>query len=96
MTVSSIVESSQCGHSAQVTMRLLINGYSIPVRQMGRDFLLIDSTVNHPPADASLVLQVDQNERCWPVRLPQGISANSNRVAISAAGNGFDYDSDPD
>lgn len=67
-------------------MRLLVNGYSIPVRQMGRDFLLIDSTVNHPPADASLVLQVDQNERRWNVRLPQGISANSNRVAILTEG----------
>ena len=86
MTASSMVELSQGGHSAQVTMRLLVNGYSIPVRQMGRDFLLIDYTVNHPPADASLVLQVDQNERRWNVRLPQGISANCNRVAISAEG----------
>ena len=68
-------------------MRLLVNGYSILVRQMGRDFLLIDSAGNHPPADASLVLRVDQNERRWNVRLPQGISANSNRVAILAAGN---------
>lgn len=68
-------------------MRLLVNGYSIPVRQMGRDFLLIDSAPNHPPADACLVLQVDQQERRWNVRLPQGICANSNRVAILAAGN---------
>jgi hypothetical protein len=68
-------------------MRLLVNGYSILVRQMGRDFLLIDSAADHPPADASLILQVDQNERRWKVRLPQGISAHSNRVAILAAGN---------
>jgi hypothetical protein len=67
-------------------MRLLVNGCSIPVRQMGRDFLLIDSAANHPPVDACMVLQVDQNERRWNVRLPQGISANSNRVAILAAG----------
>lgn len=68
-------------------MRLLVNGSSIPIRQMGPDFLLIDSTVEHAPADASIILQVDQNERRWNVRLPQGISANSNRVAILAAGN---------
>jgi hypothetical protein len=51
MTACSIVESSQGGHSGLVTMRLLVNGYSIPVRQMGRDFLLIGSAVNHPPLD---------------------------------------------
>jgi hypothetical protein len=68
-------------------MRLLINGFSIPVTQMGRDFLLIDVPVNHPPADASLILQVDQNERRWDVHLPQGISITSKRVAIAVIGN---------
>ena len=84
MKTSSMVQSSsQGGHSAQVTMRLLVNGFSIPVTQMGRDFLLVDSPVNHPPTDASLILQVDQNERCWNVRLPEGISTASKRVAIA-------------
>jgi hypothetical protein len=87
MIASSIIESSQGGHSAQVTMRLLVDGFSLRVRQMGRDFLLIDSPVNHPPAGADLILEVDQNERRWSVFLPQGISADSNRVTISAAAN---------
>lgn len=65
-------------------MRLLVNGFSIPVSQMGGDFLLIDSPVNHPPADASLILQVDESERRWNVRLPEGMSAVSKRVAIAA------------
>ena len=65
-------------------MRLIVNGFSIPVRQMGRDFVLLDSPVNHPPADASLILQVDQSERSWKVRLPEGISTASHRVAIAA------------
>lgn len=75
--------SNQGGHSAQVTMRLLVNGFSLPVKQMGRDFLLVDSPANHPPTDASLILKVDQSERCWNVRLPEGISATSKRVAIA-------------
>jgi len=79
--------SNHGGHSARVFMRLLVNGFSIPVRQMGPDFLLVDSPVNHPPADASLVLQVDQNERSWEVRLPEGISASSNRIVIAAKDN---------
>jgi hypothetical protein len=34
-------KSSQGGHSAQVKMKLLVNGSSILVAQMGADFLLV-------------------------------------------------------
>lgn len=64
-------------------MRLLVNGLSLPVAQMGPDFVLVDAPVNHPPAAASVVLQVDQSERRWNVRLPSGISANNKRVEIA-------------
>lgn len=63
-------------------MRLLVNGLSLPVLQMGGDFLLVDQPVNHPPAIASVVLRVDESERGWRVNLPNGISAGTNRVAI--------------
>lgn len=87
MKPSSIVElSSQGGHSARVDMRLLVNGYSLAVTQMGPDFLLVDAPVNHPPVDASVVLCVDQSERRWNVRLPKGISAGTKRVEIVAGG----------
>ena len=76
---------SHSGHSAQVNMRLLVNGLSLAVAQMGPDFVLVDAPVNHPPADASLVLQVDQTERRWHVNLPKGISAKTRRVAIEAS-----------
>jgi hypothetical protein len=66
-------------------MRLLVNGLSLAVAQMGPDFVLVDAPVNHPPADASLVLQVDQTERRWHVNLPNGISAKTRRVAIEAS-----------
>ena len=58
-----ITSLSQGGHSAQVKMRLLVNGSSIAVAQMGPDFLLVDAPINHPPGNASLVLQVDDSER---------------------------------
>lgn len=80
-----IALSSQGGHSAQVKMRLLVNGGSIPVIQMGPDFLLVDAPFDHPPGDASVVLHVDQSERRWNVHLPNGISAGSKRVAIAAS-----------
>jgi hypothetical protein len=75
--------SSHGGHSAQVNMRLLVNGGSLRVTQMGPDFLFVDEPINHSPADVTLVLQVDETERRWQVRLPNGISADSNRVVIA-------------
>ena len=76
--------SSQGGHSAQVRIRLLVNRESVAVAQMGPDFLLLEASFDHPPGDASVVLQVDESERRWNVRLPDGISAVSKRVAIAA------------
>ena len=84
MNTSSMVPlTSQSGHSAQLNMRLLVNGLSLSVTQMGPDFVLVESPVNHPPAVASLILQVDQTERRWNVRLPSGISANKKTVEIA-------------
>ena len=80
-----ITSLSQGGHSAQVKMRLLVNGSSISVAQMGPDFLFLDAPINHPPGNASLVLQVDESERRWDVNLPEGISVASKRVAIAAS-----------
>ena len=77
-------KSNQGGHSAQVKMKLLVNGSSIPVAQMGPDFLLVTEAIDHPPANASIVMQVDETERRWDVRLPQGISLGCKRIAISA------------
>lgn len=64
-------------------MRLLLNGSSIPVVQMGPDFLILQSATEHPPGDATLELCVDANERRWKVRLPNGISSASRTVSIS-------------
>ena len=66
-------------------MRLIVDGASISVTHMGPDFLFIESPIDHPPTEASVVLQVDQNERRWNVRLPDGISARSKRVVIAAS-----------
>ena len=66
-------------------MKLLVNGSSLSVTQMGPDFLLVTAGIDHPPAEATLVMQVDESERQWNVRLPNGISSDSKRVIISAA-----------
>jgi hypothetical protein len=86
MSVSSIKPlSSQGGHSSRVNMRLLFNGYSLPVAQIGPDFILVDEPVNHPPTAASVIFQVDETERHWKVQLPFGISCDLKKVAIIPA-----------
>jgi hypothetical protein len=77
--------SSHGGHSAKVKMRLQVNGRSLTVVQLGQDFLLVDEPLNHPPGQASVFMKVDDKERCWPVHLPEGISASSKRVTIASA-----------
>jgi hypothetical protein len=64
-------------------MRLILNGMSLPIAQLGPDFLVLDAPVNHPPANASVSLKVDNAERHWDVRLPNGISPDCSRVAIA-------------
>lgn len=69
-------------HSADVTICLLINGHSLPVAQLGPDFLLLDVVAVHPPCDAVIKLRVDSVERQWSVRLPHGISPASDLVML--------------
>lgn len=64
-------------------MCLIINGSSISVTQMGPDFLFVEGGHDHPPGQATVVLQVDDTERRWQVNLPDGISKDAKRVAIA-------------
>jgi hypothetical protein len=72
-------------HSAQVEMQLIVNGASIGITHMGRDFVVVESPTEYPPGDASILLRVDESESRWNVRLPDGISAGSKRVAIAVS-----------
>ena len=76
--------SSRGGHSADVRISLMFRGHSIPVAQLGPDFLLLDVPADHAPGPASILLRVDQSEQRWDVLLPNGISSASKRVAIAA------------
>ena len=80
-----IAKQSNGADSALVKMCLIINGTSIPIRQMGPDFLFVDSEADYPPGEATIVLQIDDSRRQWQVRLPEGISKNSERVALAPA-----------
>jgi hypothetical protein len=74
---------SNGAHSAEVKMRLIINGIPIRITHMGPDFLLIEPTSERPPCDATIYFRVDSDESEWRVRLPNGISKDSNRVELA-------------
>ena len=78
-----IAEQYYGAHSAQVEMRLIVNGTSIGITHKGRDFVVVESPTEYPPGEASILLKVDESESRWDVRLPDGISAGSKRVAIA-------------
>ncbi len=64
-------------------MRLLVSGATIRITHMGPDFVFIESPTDHPPCEASILLRVDENESEWKVKLPDGISKDSQRVALA-------------
>ncbi len=79
-------EHNYGAHSAQVKMRLVLPAASIRITHLGPDFVLVESPADHPPCEASILLRVDDSETQWSVRLPNGISERSKRVALAARG----------
>lgn len=63
-------------------MRLLVNGASFRIAQMGPDFLFVKSPCDHPPARATIEMHVDDTRRAWEVTLPQGMKSDDERVAL--------------
>ena len=64
-------------------MQLLVNGSTLPIAQLGPDYLILRGTAEHPPTDATIIMRVDANERRWKVRLPEGIAARQERVVMA-------------
>ena len=73
------------GHSADVSIGLLIDGNWLRVAQLGPDFLILRDGAEHSPCDAVIKLRVDDVERQSIVRLPEGISPGSDRVMLGFA-----------
>lgn len=63
-------------------MQLLLDGAVHRVAQLGPDFLMLETSFDHPPMEADFVFAVDDNRRQWRVLLPDGISRNSARVRL--------------
>jgi hypothetical protein len=70
-------------HSADVRMALYVNGWALPIAQLGPTFLVLERPADHPPTAAEIALVIDGRERRWPVYLRDGISSQQRRTSIS-------------
>ena len=64
-------------------MHLTLNGYVLPIAQLGPEYLILRSSVEHGPADAEIFLCIDGSERRWMVHLDNGIHPDRERTVIS-------------
>jgi hypothetical protein len=75
----------QFGHSAEVQMRLLVNGFSFPIAHMGPNYLRLRNGVEQPPVSGEVILVVDGHESRWSVFLPEGLHSGQERVPVAKA-----------
>jgi hypothetical protein len=72
------------GHSADVRIQLYVNGYVLPVAQLGPDFLMLRTPIDSPPSDAEITMSIDGNEQRWRIRLADGISSAQAKTPIAS------------
>lgn len=70
-------------HSADVRIELRLNGFVIPIDQLGPDFFISRHVVDHPPAVGEMRLSIDGQERRWSVNLTDGMSAHREETRIA-------------
>lgn len=64
-------------------MELCVNGYTLPIAQLGPDFLILKNPTDHPPTDTEIALSIDGHEDRWTVHLVDGITASQRKTKIT-------------
>ena len=63
-------------------MHLTVDGRSVPVAQLGPDFVIFAEPVDLPPVQGEMWLSVDGHQTSWRVDLPQGASAETQKTPL--------------
>lgn len=65
-------------------MRLLLNGWTLPLAQLGPDFaILAEAPRDHGVAHAEIEVLVDDIVDRFAIHLPVGLTAGEKRIRIS-------------
>jgi hypothetical protein len=75
------------GHSARVRLSLRASGHVVPLSQVGPDFCISREPVELLPQKAEIVVQIDGEDHVYPVYLPKGMSAASQKSMIELLSN---------
>jgi hypothetical protein len=78
-----MIHQSSIGHSSLVDMILRIDNQTLPVAQMGPDFLILKEPSSSSARFGTVILTVDGVSEEIPVRLLANIVPDSKRVAIT-------------
>lgn len=68
------------GYSAEVRLRLIVDGREYALSQIGPDCIAPREPITLPPCEAEVVMLVDDHRRVWRVWLPDGISPQETFV----------------
>ena len=69
-------------HSAIVRMELFFGGTTLAIAQLGPDFLVLREKLAMPLGIGEIIMQVDDNQHRWSVRLPLGIVLGQRKIPI--------------
>ena len=68
-------------------IQLHLGDRALAIAQLGPDFLVLKTPIDHPPSEAEITLSIDGRERRWRVRLVEGIQSGRRKTAISRGAN---------
>ena len=71
------------GHSADVRIQLLLNGHAFSVAQLGPGYMILRDPIDHPPAEAKLIIQIDGHEDTRELWLADGIRTGEPKTPMS-------------
>jgi hypothetical protein len=74
------------GHSSNVQMHLSVNGHVLKIGQLAPNFVILQESIAHPPAQAEIFMSVDGHESRWQVFLVNGITPAESKTAIALPG----------
>jgi hypothetical protein len=75
--------SKRDAYSADVRMELRLQDRVLSIAQLGPDFLILEEPVEHPPAQAEILVSIDGRERRWMVYLPDGLTVGARETRIA-------------
>jgi hypothetical protein len=70
-------------HSADVQMHLCLGGNVLPIAQLGPDFLVLRTPIDHAPDVGEIDMSVDGSRSRWFVHLPDGLAAERRKTRIA-------------